>query len=269
MARRRKSVSQRVSEGCGQGRGADYKPAIQVQDFSSKGLSTQGKGWKTGREHHFLSQLELCYFYVLDWSPIVTDIREQYPLPVEETLKIAEELGIAHPVNPDTREPNPLTVDFMITAQQKIGVANHARTIKYSKDLQSDRVLEKLEIEWKFCELNGISWGIVTEHEIPTVLVENVEWIHEFLHISALKPLTEQNIYQAGVFLTKRAIQGDTALRDIAAECDDRFGLDAGESLSVVRHLLANRLWIVDMHHKIQPKEKLVFLTSPTQNLMM
>lgn len=36
--------------------------------------------------HHFLSKLETNYFYWLDWSPIVSDIREQYPLlPLEET----------------------------------------------------------------------------------------------------------------------------------------------------------------------------------------
>lgn len=39
--------------------------------------------------------MERNYFYILEYSDIVEDIREQYPLmPIEDTLLIADELGI-------------------------------------------------------------------------------------------------------------------------------------------------------------------------------
>jgi hypothetical protein len=261
----RKDINKRISEGCGQGTGADYKPVIQVRDFSSKGLSTQGKGWKTGRIHHFLSTLEFSYFYALEWSPVVTDIREQYPLPIEETLEIAKQYNISHPINPDTQEPNVMTTDFVVTTRQNMGIVNQARTVKSCHELQKPRVLEKLEIERRYWELRNISWGIVTEREIPAVLVENVKWLHKTFHTSDLSPLSEGDIYQITALLTQCVIQEKASLKNIAAECDARLGLEIGDSLTVARHLIANRKWLIDMNQPLptQIREKLIFRASP------
>ena len=52
---------------------------------------------KTSRQHEFLSDLERNYFYLTEHSDFVFDIREQFPLlPLEETIVIADELGIKH-----------------------------------------------------------------------------------------------------------------------------------------------------------------------------
>lgn len=66
--------------GRGQGIGASYIPWILVQDFSSKGMAARVQGAKTGRAHHLMSNLETNFFFILDWSDDVLDIREQYPL---------------------------------------------------------------------------------------------------------------------------------------------------------------------------------------------
>ncbi len=78
--------------GSGDGEGSAYKPWINVQDFASLGRATKAPGWKTERSCQFLSDNELRY---LEWSDIVTDIREQFPLlEIEKALKIAEEIGV-------------------------------------------------------------------------------------------------------------------------------------------------------------------------------
>ena len=69
-----------LAEGRGQGVLKNYKPWIQIQDFPSRGIVSRVKGRKTGRVHHLMSNLELEYFYLLDWSEKTQDIREQYPL---------------------------------------------------------------------------------------------------------------------------------------------------------------------------------------------
>ncbi len=47
------------------------------------------------------------------------DIREQFPLlPIEETIIIAEELGIKHPTDPNTGEPVVMTTDFLVTVSK-------------------------------------------------------------------------------------------------------------------------------------------------------
>ncbi|RBW52134.1 TnsA endonuclease N-terminal domain-containing protein [Marinobacter sp. F3R11] len=54
-------------------------------------------GHLTGRTHHFFSDTELAAFLLLEWNPDVTDIREQFPLRIEDTLSVAEQANIRHP----------------------------------------------------------------------------------------------------------------------------------------------------------------------------
>jgi hypothetical protein len=79
----------RIKEGRGTGEGAGYKPWITTHDFPSKGQVCRAKGQTTGRIHHMMSSLERDLFLILDYDPDVTDIREQYPLKLEDTLLIA------------------------------------------------------------------------------------------------------------------------------------------------------------------------------------
>ena len=82
MAKRRygldeDKIARFAKEGRGQGHGADYRPWLTIQDVSSRGLSSRIKSEKTGRDHHLLSDVETDTFLMLDWSDVVTDIREQ------------------------------------------------------------------------------------------------------------------------------------------------------------------------------------------------
>jgi len=120
-----KVIDKRLKQGRGQGRGADYQPYLRVQDVPSQGLATRIRGWKTGREHHFLSLLECHYFFLLEWSPLIVDIREQFPLDLDETRAIA-----------------------------------------------ASRVMEKFEIEQVYWTAREVDWGIVTELDIDSAVVE-------------------------------------------------------------------------------------------------
>ena len=81
----------------GLGSGHQYEPFIKVHEISSKGESYRILGRNTSRPHHLLSRLELSAFLVFDRYELTTDIKEQYPLPIEDTLAICERLGIRHP----------------------------------------------------------------------------------------------------------------------------------------------------------------------------
>lgn len=78
MARRIKSVEKLIKEGRGQGIGAEYKPWIKTQESTSHGRTTRIKGIKTGRQHEFLSDMERNFYYFLEYSDEVIDIREQF-----------------------------------------------------------------------------------------------------------------------------------------------------------------------------------------------
>ncbi len=269
IARNRRQTSEEaiqklIREGKWREELADYQPWLTVRDVPSRGLSTRLKGWKTGRVHHLLSKLEKKYFYTLEWSKIVTDIREQYPLlQLEETLDIAKQCGFNHPAVPNKQDPKTLdpvvmTTDFLITLMIDGKRIERARTVKYADDLQSPRVLQKLEIERRYWEARHISWGIVTEHEIPTVLADNVEILYPYRYLDKDSRYSQRELYSAASVLTQSVQETALSLRHIALDCDSLIGFDAGTSLSIAYFLIANRYWEINMYTPIQPGKRLL-----------
>lgn len=140
-------IDKRLKEGRGQGRGSDYKPFIYTRDVSSLGRSHRLFGSKCQRMHHLLSDLELAVFLSLDWSPKVVDVREQFPLRVEDTVRIAEEAGLPHARFKGT--PQVLSSDFLVDFDDSARPAM-AIQAKYSSDLEKSEVVERLELERRY-----------------------------------------------------------------------------------------------------------------------
>lgn len=235
MAKRNRTVTpskieKRVKEGRGEGHGASYKPWLTIRDVPSQGLCSRIKGWKTRRVHHFLSQLETSYFYLLEWSPLVTDIREQYPLlPLESTLEISRRFNIKHPADPMTKEPIVMTTDFLIDVRNNDQNFICARTIKMAGDLSSKRTIEKLEIERTFWKEKGIDWGIVTEKEMPQNLVKNIEWIHSSREIADFPQLNSLTLAQIEPHLFQKINESGSPLSQTALSEDvNSWGLSLG-----------------------------------------
>ena len=179
---RTSKIEKWIKEGRGSGIGSEYKPWLNIQDVSSKGRSTRLRGIKTNRQHEFLSDLERNYFYLTEYSDFVVDIREQFPLlPLEETIVIADELGLKHPTDPKTHEPIVMTTDFLLTVEKGEGLVELARTIKMKDELLKARVIKKFEIERVYWERRQIDWGIVTELEIPKEMARNISVKRHFI----------------------------------------------------------------------------------------
>ena len=268
------TIKRLVTEGRGRGIGKDYKPLLTVQDVPTHGRAHRVEGWKTGRTHHFFSDGEYDSFNIFEWSSLVTDIREQYPLlssddTLEETLAIARECDVEHPAIPDPddpkkrpRIPTVMTTDFFLTLQIEGKIVEHARTFKLSKDLSSIRTLEKLEIERRYWEKRGVDWAIITERDVPLVISRNVAMIHESWHLPSYTPATD--IYDIATLLTELITQEHPQpLRHLTALSDKRLGFSErkrGISLSVAYYLIATRQWRINMSIPINTDEPLNFL---------
>ena len=183
---------QYLDEGRGQGLLSSYKPWIMVQDFPSRGKVSRVLGFTTGRIHHLLSNHELWYFYLLDWSEHVCDIREQYPLlELDRVLVIADKAGIRYPYDKKSGFPYVLTSDFLITTK----TGECVRTIKQKNDLQKKRVREKLELERRYWLEKGIDWKVVTEDEINCQKAMNIEWIFRAAQVNGFNMSKEHKSY--------------------------------------------------------------------------
>lgn len=79
---------------------------------------------------------------MLEIEDDVIDIREQYPLlPIEDTLEIANELGIEHPRHPQTEKAIVMITDFLITYKKNLSLKDCEITVKSKEELLNKRVL--------------------------------------------------------------------------------------------------------------------------------
>ena len=235
-----------IAEGRGQGSLSSYKPWIKIQDFASTGCVSRIKSYKVDRILHLLSKNELYYFYLLEWSDRVTDIREQYPLlDIELSTDIARRMAVKHPMNPKNGFPYVLTTDFMITLSDRY----IARTIKPSSQLSNQRTLEKLEIERRYWNKKGIDWKIVTENEIPMKKVRTLEWL--YCYDRALDVEMESEVMKAG--LKNDWFQTKNLSAEIPHLIEEKWGLKPGTGIQVFKYLVWNKeipleagLWWLD-----------------------
>lgn len=162
----------KLEEGRGKGHGAEYKPWIETREVSSIGTCSNPIDWKTGRTVELLSQGESIFWHILRWDDTVDDIREQYPLDIETTLKICDDFNIKHPHDRKTY----MTSDFYVTYKDG---TEKIFSVKNSRDvLNQKRTKEKLSVEacyWK--KYRNIDYEVVFKDEMNQILAENIRFV--------------------------------------------------------------------------------------------
>lgn len=261
MAKRKRhiNIDKMIKEGRGQGAESEYKPWIRIQDVPSLGRSTRLKGIKTGRQHEFLSDMETNYFYLLEYTEDVIDIREQFPLlPLEDTILIAKELGIQHPKSPETGEYIVMTTDFLITVIKDNENYNVARTIKAKDDLLDKRIIEKFEIERVYWQKKNIDWGIVTDNEIDKIIAHNISFVHSYNDIRNLDCFYQMKTMELQDLIyefIRRIIDNKNSMREICSRFDIDLDLKRGSGLSIFKYLVINKIIHVDIVKRIDVNE--------------
>lgn len=251
-----RSTESLLKQGRGSGVLNEYKPWILIQDVPSLGRRTRVRGIKTARQHDFLSDLETNYFYFLEYSDDVVDIREQYPLlPLEETVAIAQEKGIDHPKHPQTGEYVVMTTDFLITKDNGNDKVNVARTIKPKDDLCNKRIMEKFEIEQIYWDRKGIDWGMVTDKEINKEIGRNISFFHSYYDIDKLDTFQDMNISEIQdimmAYISRVSDTDGKSIRNISKIFDDDMCLPKGSGITIFKHLLARKIIKVDITKEI------------------
>jgi len=269
-----KLLKRYLKEKRGEGEGVLYNPWIHIYDLPSEGQSSIVPGWKTeGRDHHLLSTWELYFFYLASWSRKVIDIREQYPLlshpkrpPLEETLAIAAERKIRHPQDNETKHPIVLTTDFLLTLEVDGKYIYHARTIKPVKELAKRRVIEKFELERRYWQARGVDWGIVTERDMPTTIVNNIEILYQPYFLPQF--VDHEGLTDTAQVLTSMMLEETTAtLAGVAKLCDHRLGVKRGSSLQAAYYLIATRQWRIDISQPLDAAKPLRILDVALQTV--
>lgn len=230
----------------GLGEGKDYRPWLRVQDVKSKGMRSQVWSHKTSREHHLLSSIESQFFYLAEYSDLVVDIREQFPLlPINLSQKIARTIDVQHPTVPSTKTPNVMTTDFLLTCQRGDERFYKAVTVKPEGGLDL-RTAEKLEIERIWWDLLGIEFSFFTGNEKTRAQSRNLRWASSpyrsnssFFEYSDIE--ASLNYLSEGRFL----------LSDLCINLNSVIGGHSEDGLKMVRFLISRKLIFVDLSHPI------------------
>jgi len=249
---RRKSPSDasKLKQGRGTGHGKDYVPFDKVREVPSVGLSHRSKSNTTGRVQEQLSTLEHNISCILDWAKL--EVREQFPLPLDETMRIAERLSIKHPTNPKTKEPWIIRLDLLVTLNSESSIREFAITAKHANELESKRVIEKFEIERTYCTEHGIGWGITTEREVLNGLITNIKWVQRSGNIEDMPGLRSEDLdYYESALLQELEAYPTTILSHACINSDKKLGFKPGTSLWLVQHFICTRRWQIDMLEKI------------------
>lgn len=233
-------IARYYAEGRGDGELTDYKPWLTIQNVPSSGRVHRIKGWTTQRIHHLLSDLERDYFYLLDWSDNVIDIREQFPLEREKTLAIAESKKIKHPEDSETKTPLVFTTDFFVTIRKNATIEYLARTIKPSKLLNDPRIIDKFEIERQYWKDSKVDWGIITEKDLPKQVCQNIDWVHSSYEMSEenLKLPMELNNYMKN---------SSVSILQTLKLFDKDYLCEQGTGLTLLKHLIARKYVHIDL----------------------
>lgn len=245
---------QRVRQGRGQGSGSGYTPWLFVHDVASRGLSSRVKMF--GRVAHFLSGLERQAAYDFLWNPAVVDIREQQNLPLDDTIRIAAEMGVEHPAHRgnlvevttdlvvDVESADGRTIEFARSVKPaghlEVGAATDAGKLKSIR-----RTLEKLEIERRFYHERGVHWAVLTDRDLSDVRRSNIETMfHKQEEARASGVVTEDKVRRICEALG--AADGNR-LDDVAVALDAEGTIPKNEFPLLILWMCAERHLVFDI----------------------
>lgn len=176
-----------------------YQPWKTVRQSNTYGQGQEIYSYLTNRTHHLYSRGERSPFFALEHHSAITEIYEQFPLPINETLEIANELNILHPGAYKERDDHggiipakTMTSDFVVKLTRADGTEKlKVFSFKYSSALdpersirQARRTQEKLDLERIYWERQKVSWVLVTEQSFNPNFIYNLEYLRECYEFS-------------------------------------------------------------------------------------
>lgn len=247
------TIKRFLKEGRGQGEGPTYKPWIQVQDIASQGRSTRIYSHKSQRVIHLLSDLQLYYWYLLEFDEMVLDVREQYPLLDFHEMNISVDQELEKKLfNKKTNVPHVFTVSFMVTRiDQNSDSYYEARVIKSSAELAKKATISRLELLRRYFSQKQIGFGIVTEKNINKQLARNIGWVLTAYDIQDYPELEGNFSFLRKDLIDYLSDQSDSFQR-IFQRLEKTYQLDEGLGLILFKHLVATKQIKVDLNRKIE-----------------
>ena len=185
--------------------GKDYQPFIKSREFNSMGTCSNITDWKHGRQMQLLSQIELGIYMQQRWRDDVLDIRERFPLDNEIVDKILissnaelESKGHRKITRPLHSIESTMTTDLLLTLDNG---SYEAISVVTDRNKLTNREIEKIWIEKKYWNSQGVVFRLMDKSDINPILVKNLRLVAEYYDksrvyddISAIKCLIANKV---------------------------------------------------------------------------
>jgi hypothetical protein len=242
------AIQRRLKEGCGAGAGADYKPWIEVKDFSSLGRRHRFLSDKFGRLIHLLSDLERNALFVAEFLREVKALKDQYPLlPLSVTKGDAKALGIKHPAHPITKFPVVMSTDQIWTIENEDFSGEVAINVKYVKDREKPRNQEKRLIEEAYHARHGRILVDFDEYSATRDFVVNWSFVRPLLKPDYNTPSTQVLADTIDKDCRDWVSEAAPTQREVIARAIKLTGVSQPDIIPAVHTLIAKRVWPVDL----------------------
>ncbi|TVQ57974.1 MAG: hypothetical protein EA355_03080, partial [Rhodobacteraceae bacterium] len=116
--------------------------------------------------------------------------------------------------------------------------------MKPAAGLADRRVLEKLEIERRYWVGRGVDWGIVTQRDLPPVLIQNLTWL---AGPWARDEWKSGDVDRVGMPEEALSTDGNVTFGEFCAAVDRRPGMDSGVTIGLIRRLVSTKRWATDL----------------------
>lgn len=228
-------ISQKIKQGYGNGELALYKPWLNIHEFTSSGRSHRVLCNTTGRLLHLFSDLEFAYSCLFDWCENISDIRERFPLILEDTCQISKEAKI--PILSYKSVSQVRFSDFLINDSTHPS-GQYAVDVRYSNTLNQPSVLEFIELQRRYWNAKNIGFFVATERNLSKIVLDNLKWLlpAEGEGQNGLNLMSQFEFYRIQMSLFP-----EMPVIDFTKRIDTEYSMEMGESLLILRSLLANR----------------------------
>src|SRR5690349_2765154 len=145
----------------GSGEGGGYIPGRSLRDMGGLGRIHRFACTRCGGRQIVLpSDMALSVFLEEHWDPATYELKEHYPLlDVDETLRLAGELGLKHPMFSDG-SPKMLITDLVVSKQIAGTDEKHAIDIVSSRRPNQARILASRAIKQEYWRRLGIPYRV-------------------------------------------------------------------------------------------------------------
>ena len=132
-----------------------------------------------------------------------------------------------------------MTTDFVIDVSDGRAHSAVAVAVKYAKDLESKRTIEKLEIERRYWLAQKTRWVLVTELDLVADRTAVAMWKHGWHTLEHLGETPEYWAVRCEAMINALMVTDGGSLLDVVRRLEAERGFAMGDGMTVVRHLLA------------------------------